>query len=90
MIEDPHNTSTIRRKMPDGSSITVQCPTIVKLYNMGGVDMEDQKHRLYSCSHKSKKKWYMHLFWFLLDTAFVNAHILECKSPNHHPNWSIG
>jgi len=25
----------------------------------------------------------MHLFWFLIDTAVVNAHILECESPDH-------
>jgi len=38
-IEDPCNTNTVRRKMPDGSSITVQCPIVAKLYNkyMGGI-----------------------------------------------------
>ena len=91
-IEDPRNADTVRRKMPDGTSVVVPCPTVVKLYNkyMDGVDMADQKRKLYSCSRKSKKKWYMRIFWFLLDTAVVNAHILECESPNHRPARSIG
>jgi len=38
--------------------------------------------RVYSCSRKSKGKWYMRLFWFLVDTSVVNAYILECESPN--------
>jgi len=46
--------------------------------------------RLYSCSRKSKNKWYMRLFWFLVDTCVVNAYILQFESPNHPPTRSIG
>ena len=63
--------------------------TITEVYGWGRY-MADQKRKLYSCSRKSKKKWYMRIFWFLLDTAVVNAHILECESPNHRPARSIG
>jgi len=51
----------------------------------GGVDLADAMRRDYSTSRKSKYKWYMRLFWFLLDTCIVNAYILECESPNHKP-----
>ena len=50
---------------------------------MGGVDMADALRRVHSCMRKTKNKWYMRLFWFLLDTCVVNACILRKKSPNH-------
>ena len=55
----------------------------------GGVDLADQKRKLYSTSQKSKVKWYMRLFYYLLDVAVVNAHILESESPNHLPTCRI-
>ena len=49
---------------------------------MGGVNLHDHKYKLYFCSRKSKK-WWPHLFYFLVNVAMVNAHILETLSPNH-------
>ena len=59
---------------------------------MGGVDLADAMRRAYSCTRKSKNKWYMRLFWFVVDTYVVNAYVLECESPNlkPHPNISAG
>jgi len=91
-ITHPREVTTVSRKQKDGSRKTLDCPQAVSLYNkyMGGVDMADAMRRLYSCSRKSKNKWYMRLFWFLVDTCVVNAYILQCESPNHPPTRSIG
>ena len=91
-ICDVRDIAAVKRKQSDGSIIVVECPSAVVLYNdnMGGVDLADQKRKLYSASRKSKVKWYMRLFYYLLDVAVVNAHILESESPNHLPTRSIG
>ena len=67
------------RGLPDGTWIQVACPEAVKAYNehMGFVDLADQMHRFYTCTHKSSCKWGLQLFWFLLDLAIDNAYILE-------------
>ena len=72
---------TVPRGLPDGTSIRVDCPEAVKAYNenMGGVDLADQMRRFYTCTHKSSRRWYLRLFWFLLDVAVDNAFILECS-----------
>ena len=86
-ICNPNEITKVKRKQKDGTSIDVSAPTAVKLYNdnMGGVDLADQMRKAYTCTRKSKKKWYMRLFWYLLDLSIVNAYILECESPNHLP-----
>ena len=91
-ITHPWEVTTVARKQKDGTNKDYPCPLAVDLYNqyMGGVDMSDAMRRLYSVSRKSKKKWYMRLFWFLVDTCVVNAFILQCESPNHRPTRSIG
>ena len=90
-ICDVRDFAAVRRKQSDGSIIVVECPSAVVLYNenMGGVDLADQKCKLYSASRKSKVKWYMRLFYYLLDVVVVNAHILESESPNHLPTRTI-
>ena len=59
--------------------MNVTCPLAVKAYNehMGGVDLADQIRRFYTCTHKSSRKWYLWLFWFLVDLAINNAYIIE-------------
>ena len=75
---DPLNS--VSRKLRNGSSIRVPCPPAVVAYNqsMGGVNLADQIRRFNSCTHKSSRRWYLRLFWFLLDLAIDNAYILEC------------
>lgn len=60
------DVAAVRRKQNDGSTIVVQCPSAVVLYNnnMGGVDLADYRRKLYSASRKSKVKRYMRLFAF--------------------------
>ena len=57
-ITDPRDVTTIVRRQKDGTTKSYPCPVSVDLYNkyMGGVDMADAMHRLYSCSRKSKHK----------------------------------
>ena len=66
-ISDPESFTTVARKQSNGNRIDVTCPLSVKLYNanMGGIDLADQKRKLYSCTRKSKK-WYMRLFWYII------------------------
>ena len=42
----------VKRKQSDGSIVVVECPSAVVLYNdnMRGVDLADQKRKLYSAS----------------------------------------
>jgi len=42
---------------------------------MGGVDRFDKKRKCYSVSRRSRK-WWLRIFYFLFDTAVVNAHAL--------------
>ena len=74
--------TTVPKGLPDGSRVQITCPRGVKAYNehMGGVDLADQMRRFYTCTHKSSRRWYLRLFWFLLDLAIDNAFILECCS----------
>ena len=65
----------------------VSCPEAVKAYNehMGGVDLADQMRRFYTYTHRSSRKWYFRLFWFLLDLAIDNAYVLECWTRDRTP-----
>src|ERR1700722_11332727 len=49
---------------------------------MGGVDRSDRMVRTYSVSRQSKKWWY-HLFYYLVDTSIANSFILYHNSSNH-------
>ncbi|MEI6864815.1 transposase [Flavicella sp.] len=57
--------------------IEVTRPLAVKEYNkfMGGVDLSDMLIELYRIDFKSKK-WYMRIFFYLLDMSVVNAWLL--------------
>ena len=81
-VTDPTNLSQVPRRNKDGIRSQVPCPEAVKLYNkyMGGVDVFDSKRKVYSCTRKSKK-WWMRIYYFLLDTAITNAYILYKETP---------
>lgn len=46
----PSSNTTVKRKMKDGTRITVACPEAVQKYNayIGGVDISDQMRKVYS------------------------------------------
>ncbi|XP_047105102.1 piggyBac transposable element-derived protein 2-like [Schistocerca piceifrons] len=59
------------------SRITIPCPQIIKLYNkhMGGVDLLDSIMGRHKILVKSRK-WYIRLFYHLLDMGVVNSWLL--------------
>jgi hypothetical protein len=75
--------TAITRKEKDGSSREVGCPEFVAAYNnyMNGVDAHDQlRLQRYSVQRALRaKKYYMTLFFGLIDMALVNAYIVHCQ-----------
>ena len=81
-IAQPGTHTTVPRKAKDGRCQDVSCPLPMKLYNqyMTGVDLADSRRMLYSCSRKSRR-WWMRLFYFLVNVSVINTHILMHESP---------
>lgn len=71
---NPRNTSSVKRTLKNGTSITVGCPEVVAAYNksMGGVDLFDQLHERYKIGRRSLK-WWHRIFYWLVDLAIVNS-----------------
>ncbi len=74
----------------------VECPQIVNQYNksMGGVDLADMLIAIYRIPCRTKR-WYLKVFWHLVDIAKVNAWILYKRhhqqtcftNPKHSKNF---
>lgn len=79
-ICNPSSLTTVKRKK-DGSTANVSCPLFVQLYNkyMGGVDMSDQLRKAY---RRRSRKWWLPLFYFMVDISVVNSYILHCDTPH--------
>lgn len=71
------STQEVRRIKKGGSVEIVQKPTVVCKYNesMGGVDLMDHYISSYPFIRKSIK-WWRKIFFWLVETAIVNAFIL--------------
>lgn len=56
-------------------------PSVVVRYNsaMKGVDLCDQKKVSYEIGHRSPKKYYLRIFFDLLDIAINNAYVVYCS-----------
>ena len=56
----------------------VTCPKVVKLYNssIGGVDLIDQRTAAYRLDRKSSVRFYLHIFFDLMDIACVNSYLI--------------
>ncbi|CAG5059299.1 unnamed protein product [Parnassius apollo] len=67
--------------------ISIACPKIVKDYNvhMGGVDLMDSFLGRYKIRIKSRK-WYIRLFYHMVDMAVINYWILYKKK---YPNLTL-
>ena len=75
-IEDSTKMTTVERKVkgkPDKARIP--CPTLVKSYNasMGGVDLLDQMKVYYHLERKSKFRFYLRIFFDMIDISVVNS-----------------
>lgn len=73
--EPTHQVKRYDRKTKQ--NIMVNCPDIIKQYNkhMGGVDLIDSHIGRYKIMMRSKK-WYMRIFYHLLDISVINAWLL--------------
>ncbi|XP_065557654.1 piggyBac transposable element-derived protein 3-like [Artemia franciscana] len=73
---------TCRRwNVKDKSRVEVSRPAIVYEYNrhMGGVDLADMLVEMCR-THLRTRKWYMRIFWWLIDTAVCNSWLLSGQS----------
>lgn len=78
--------STIKRwNKTEMDRTDVPCPQIVKSYNqsMGGVDLVDMLISLYRIKVKTRR-WYIKIFWHLVDVAKVNGWILYRRHQDQH------
>ena len=73
----PTENRCVRRTQKDGSALQVPCPEAIVQYTnrMGGVDRFDEKRGRYSVSRRCTR-WWMRIFYFLIDSCIVNAFIL--------------
>jgi len=57
--------------------LEVDCPVLIEEYNsfMGGVDMANKYMCCYSLGRKTRK-WWLHVFWRLIDQAILNALVI--------------
>ena len=85
----PQGDTTVQRKEKDGSNLSLPCPPNLVSYNkfMGGVDRSDQLRNYYRVRCKTRK-FYHYIFWFVFDSAVVNAFIM-CKNFAPITNTSI-
>ena len=81
-VADPTKQTHVLRQNKEGTRSQIPCPEAISLYNkyMRGGDVYNSRHKTYSCSSKSKK-WWMRIYYFLLDTAITNAYILYKETP---------
>ena len=64
---------------------SVPYPKVVKLYNsgMGGVALMDQRTAPYRLDQKSSVRFYLHIFFDLMDIRCVNSYLIySMKHPN--------
>lgn len=83
----PKKKVTCKRTQKDGSRQEISCPLGVVEYTkrMGGVDRFDQKRGTYPVARRSRR-WWMRIFYFLIDAAITNAHILYSRRVQYPMN----
>ena len=67
--------SVQRREKGSKTKSSVPCLKVVKLYNSGmnGVDHMDQRTATYYLDRESYVRFYLHIFFDLMDIAYVNS-----------------
>ena len=91
-IEDPTKITTVERRVkgkPDKARIP--CPAIVKSHNasMGGVDLLDQMKVYYQLDRKSKFRFYLRIFFDLMDVSVVNSLYIYNKICKENSQMSL-
>ena len=77
--------SVQRREKGSKTKSSVPCPKAVKLYNSGmvGVDLVDLRTAAYLLDRKSSVRFYLRIFFDLMDIACVNTYLIyNMKHPN--------
>ena len=79
-----------RRQKGSRERVDVRCPKIVETYNQGmnGTDLMDQLKVCYENDRRYPGKFYLRLFFDLLDIAVVNSFIVFSKITEGQPNNS--
>ncbi|XP_030751377.1 piggyBac transposable element-derived protein 4-like [Sitophilus oryzae] len=75
---NPSSSTAVKRKEKDGTQVQVPCPIMLRDYNknMNFVDKFDQLRATYGIDRKSHK-WWHRIFFFFIDSALVNAFIIN-------------
>ena len=77
--------SVQRREKGSKTKSSVPCPKVVKLYSSGmvGVDLVDLRTAAYRLDRKSSVRFYLRIFFDLMDIACVNSYLIyNMKHPN--------
>ena len=78
-LEGMNDTLSVqRREKGSKTKSLVSCPKIGKFYNsgMGGVDLMDQHTATYRVDRKSSVRFYLCIFFDLIDIACVNSYLI--------------
>ena len=75
-FDNPHQTTTVKRKDKDGAVVQVQCPLVVSSYTnyMGGCDLNDQLTKLYRC--RRHYRWPRRLIMKCILRTCYNVYVL--------------
>ncbi|CAI6348589.1 unnamed protein product [Macrosiphum euphorbiae] len=88
VISNMHDGScigSVSRRDNLGVKQVVKAPAAIVDYNkyMGGVDHFDQFHSYYNVAWKSRR-WWLKIFYYLLDASIVNSFVLYQTTSNLH------
>ena len=78
-ISGMQSTSTVQRRMKGSATkIPVPCQDVIKMYNQGmdGIDLAEQRTAAYHLDRKSSIRFYLRIFFNLIDVACVNTSIV--------------
>ena len=78
-----------RREKGSNNKSSAPRPEVVKLYNigMGGVDLMDQRTAAYRLDRKSSIRFYLRIFFDLMDIACANSYLIY--NIKHHKKLSL-
>ena len=77
-------SNVMRKRKGPASKTSASCPNIIKLYNKGvsGVHIMGQETATYRLNRKSKHRFYLKMFFDLIEVALANSNIVYKKLVN--------